>query len=115
MTSAERARALVDALLLIEPDDDGGSAEGLRVIAAAIDAAVAEALPRWVPVVERLPHVDEYVLVTYRHGLSGSLVVCEAAFRGRWDADDPPSWDSHGWPIQDIVAWQPLPAPWVAP
>lgn len=44
MTSAERAKALVDRLLSIEPDDDGGSVEGLRVIAEAIDAAVAEAL-----------------------------------------------------------------------
>lgn len=84
-------------------------------LAEAIDAAVAEALPRWVPVGERLPAADDYVLVTYRHGLSGTLTVCEAAFRGQWGVEDPPTWDSHGWPIQDVVAWQPLPASWVAP
>lgn len=108
MTSAERAKALVDRLLTIEPDDDGGSAEGLRAIAEAIDAAVAEALPRWVPVGERLPTYDEIVLACTSDG---------EIFMAEWrehDTEPGGAWWSDDDEIVRVVAWQPLPAPWVA-
>lgn len=74
-------------------------------------AAVAEALPRWVPVGERLPPVDSEVLVT---GDSGA--VCMAHMCPTYDDEIAPhEWRSGDWTVHNVTAWQPLPAPWVAP
>lgn len=72
---------------------------------------VAEALPRWVPVGERLPPVDSEVLVT---GDSGA--VCMAHMCPTYDDEIAPhEWRSGDWTVHNVTAWQPLPAPWVAP
>lgn len=76
-----------------------------------IEAAqrVAEALPRWVPVGERLPGPDDLVLVSTANG-----DVCACMYCPSYDDDEPGRWTAGEWPIYDVVAWQPLPAAWVA-
>lgn len=71
---------------------------------------VAEALPRWVPVGERLPGPDDLVLVSTSKG-----DVCACMYCPSYDDDEPGRWTAGEWPIYDVVAWQPLPAAWVAP
>ena len=75
--------------------------------------AVEEALPRWVPVGERLPTPHRPVLVT---GLFAGekLVVRRATYVPPPDGHDVGAWYAHGL-LVDVLAWQPLPAPWVAP
>lgn len=73
---------------------------------------VAEALPRWVPVTERLPAPDTDVIVTRM--INGHRVVSEATYRAPFDIDEPGTWWAGEWDIYNVVAWQPLPAAWVA-
>lgn len=64
---------------------------------------------RWAPVTERLPEAGaESVLVTYES--NGNVFVGEA------------SWGEHTWWFDalgtlpfSVIAWQPLPKPWVKP
>ena len=109
MTSAERAKELLYRMSAEAWIPDDTHVDWERRVSQAIDAAVAEALPRWVPVTERLPESpDDMVLVTYTW--AGKSRVCAACY----DSDDR-HWNAGEWSIGDVVAWQPLPAPWVAP
>ena len=111
MTSAERAARLLNALAECKGNE---RAKAALLAVDAIDAAVAEALPRWVPVTERLPEHTRPVLVTFMsrdyHSLAPGPVVMEAYY------------DGGAWYRRDalhlrrtVLACQPLPAPWVAP
>lgn len=117
MTSAERAKALfwyTHRQGQSSIDLEMNLVDTIAEFAKAIDAAVAEALPRWVPVTERLPEHTRPVLVTFMsrdyHTLAPGPVVMEAYY------------DGGAWYRRDalhlrrtVLAWQPLPAPWVAP
>lgn len=106
MTNEERAIALVYDDVICRVTEE---VEAQRMIKEALDAAVAEALPRWVPVTERVPESpDEMVLITYTW--AGKSRVCAACY----DSDDR-HWNAGEWSIGEVVAWQPLPAAWVAP
>ena len=67
----------------------------------------------WIPVSERLPDADEEVIITHLH--HGGRLVCAGAIMTQWDPDDAREWRSGDWTIGDVLAWQPLPAPWVGP
>ena len=108
MTSAERAKELLYRMSAEAWIPDDTHVDWERRVSQAIDAAVAEALPRWVPVTERLP-VGEIVLACTSDG---------EIFMGEWrehDTDPGGAWWSDDDEIVRVVAWQPLPAPWVAP
>lgn len=128
MTSAERALAAVrerkferldmGAVKELSQHADArnlsvGDLDEAAWLVRVIDAAVAEALPRWVPVTERLPEPSVEVLVTHLH--NGKTYVEEASYRDPFDAEEPGSWWSGDWDIHNVIAWQPKPAPWVAP
>ena len=121
MTSAERAAELFDRLntpgfacVVVREVREIAKADDLKEISKAIDAAVAEALAaRWVPVGERLPTPDTDVIVTRM--INEHRVVSEATYRAPFDIDEPGTWWAGEWDIYNVVAWQPLPAAWVAP
>lgn len=82
-------------------------------LSEVVDVAVSEALAaRWVPVTERLPAPDTDVIVTRM--INGHRVVMEATYRAPFDTDEPGTWWAGEWDIYNVVAWQPLPAAWVA-
>jgi len=120
---SERAR---DALAGVRSSITSG--EELAVIEGAIEDAVAEALPRWVPVGERLPEVGRPMLVTFhnwptvaRDDGGVSCAVCVASMSPTYCPTDEGAivrreWrDDSGRIVPNVTAWQPLPAPWVAP
>lgn len=128
MTSAERALRLVrerrfhkldmDAVRALAKHADAanlsvGDLDGAAWLSRVIDAAIAEALAaRWVPVGERLPEVYPH------YGEDVLLCLANGSRRVGWRAincDDEEGWIGPGdEEILDVVAWQPLPAPWVA-
>lgn len=95
MTSAERALAMYRKVVR------SGTGYTTRLIKEDLDAAVAEALPRWVPVGERLPDNHNEVLVTADDGIATFGSYSHGA------------WHVYGGEA-GVIAWQPLPAPWVA-
>lgn len=109
MTSAERAHDVLLGLCNYDQWYEPHNIEyDVASVAGVIDAAVAEALPRWVPVGERLPTYDEIVLACTSDG---------EIFMAEWrehDTEPGGAWWSDDDEIVRVVAWQPLPAPWVA-
>lgn len=100
MTSAERAQALVDLLLSIEPsgDEDQDSAGAMRAVVAAIDAAVTAATaPLHAGVVEALKLERELVARRVTQARARDPRACCIAMhdpslrRGLWcvTGDDP--------------------------
>jgi len=74
--------------------------------------ADVEALPRWVPVGERLPEPGTDVLVTVVN-YSGVLTVERVEYRGPY-GNSRAMWWAGSWEVDRVTAWMPLPAPWVA-
>lgn len=99
MTIAVRAARLLNALAECKGNE---RAKAALLAVDAIDAAVAEALAaRWVLVTERLPDNHNEVLVT----------VDDTATFGSYSHG---AWHVYGGEA-NVIAWQPLPAAWVAP
>lgn len=137
MTSAERALRLVrerrfhkldmDAVRALSKHADAanlsvGDLDEAMWLSRAIDAPVAEALAvRWVPVGERLPEMMQPVIVTAAdvpllQTSHGPIVLL--AQRMPCDGCDE-AWHWHHAAslgmTYGVIAWQPLPAAWVAP
>lgn len=67
---------------------------------------------RWIPVSERLPEEDDFVLVTvngiYNHiTFSDAIELGELCSDGTWFIDGYPDWNN-----PNVVAWMPLPEPY---
>lgn len=56
----------------------------------------------WIPVSERLPEKDRYVLC---QGVNGLFIACIDSMDDKWR-------DTHFYTRSTILAWQPLPAPY---
>ena len=65
----------------------------------ALDMAIKALEQRWVPVSERLPKIGERVMVTYQREFDGETV-------------DITTYSKHGFYIQPVIAWMPLPEPY---
>jgi hypothetical protein len=120
MTTAERIRKAVGA---IENVDAATLDDAELAIAAIVADAVAEALPRWVPVGERLPEYGVDVDVTRlgfgRRQSSGVVLVArrreECGCYGAEACACFYEWQSDGAEelVENVTAWRPRPAPWV--
>lgn len=116
MTTTNEERAARMAAVLSE------SAWARGVISHELDEACAEAAvaaaPRWIPVGERLPEQGTRVLVTVElPPFMGKPEINVAELHGErwiWDLPDALRTDLPKGAMR-IVAWQPLPAPWVGP
>ncbi len=71
---------------------------------------IVSAASAWVPVTEDLPGPDDLVLVSTAKG-----DVCACMYCPGYDDDEPGRWTAGEWPVDDVVAWRPLPTPWVKP
>lgn len=72
----------------------------------AVDNLSITPLDKWIPVSERLPDDNEYVLVTYNH--EGQNIVDFLRFNlpNKWE-------ESFGeYEIDNVIAWMPLPEPY---
>jgi len=68
----------------------------------------------WIPVSERLPEVDENVLVVNCKDSPANLFIMRISANGTWARHD--QWDGGGWtcdglPVDSYTHWQPLPPP----
>jgi hypothetical protein len=71
---------------------------------------------RWIQLPNAvLPETDVPVLVTYTDPNCGR-VVCTAHLVPTYDDEGPPhEWRDGDWAMPNVLAWQPLPAPWGKP
>ena len=73
-----------------------------RLIDALSALPSAESVQGWIPCSERLPKVDEEVLVTMEWG---DVQIAWYDKFGKWETDE---W----YDLDDILAWMPLPTPY---
>lgn len=79
-----------------------GVAEG---ITSVIELMKVEVRNGWIPVKERIPEVFDNVLVCTKEGGRTIAHRCPNQAHGRY-------YDLHSSPIDNIIAWQPLPEPY---
>lgn len=76
--------------------------------------AVLNAIPKWIPVTERLPETTDAVLTTYIvNGDRSRRYVEESSYYGN-DGSWCSPWDEYriaGTRIE-VIAWMPMPVPW---
>lgn len=75
------------------------------------EARAVAAARQWTPVGEGLPPVDVEVLVSCGDEWVGAAHLCPT----HDEEIAPHEWRDGDWTIDGVLAWQPLPAPWVAP
>ena len=69
---------------------------------------------RWIPVTERLPEDDAFVLVTVKGKYRGIIFEDAIEIANYYDGD---GWELEAYPELDnpnVTAWQPLPAPYIS-
>lgn len=85
--------------------DDGrsqGRFEQTHKIIEIVNELAEEYKGGWIPVSERLPEKDRYVLC---QGVNGQFIACIDSMDDKWR-------DTHFYTRSTILAWMPLPAPY---
>lgn len=106
--SPEKKDALIERLAAYE--DTGLTPQEIyNLKAGTILKAIGE---KWIPVKERLPKEDDFVLVTvngiYNHiTFADAIELGELCSDGTWFIDGYPDWNN-----PNVVAWMPLPEPY---
>lgn len=72
----------------------------------AIDT-VLNAIPHWIPVTDRLPKIEEYVVCMIRQKYRGQFHVCHYVDKDKYISHPYFDWQHNGFP--DVVAWMSLP------
>lgn len=106
--SPEKKDALIERLAAYE--DTGLTPQEIYNLKAGTILKAIGA--KWIPVKERLPKEDDFVLVTvngiYNHiTFSDAIELGELCSDGTWFIDGYPDWNN-----PNVVAWMPLPEPY---
>lgn len=106
--SPEKKDALIERLAAYE--DTGLTPQEIYSLKAGTILKAIGA--KWIPVKERLPKEDDFVLVTvngiYNHiTFSDAIELGELCSDGTWFIDGYPDWNN-----PNVVAWMPLPEPY---
>ena len=106
--SPEKKDALIERLAAYE--DTGLTPQEIYNLKAGTILKAIGA--KWIPVKERLPKEDDFVLVTvngiYNHiTFSDAIELGELCSDGTWFIDGYPDWNN-----PNVVAWMPLPRPY---
>lgn len=72
------------------------------------DISDADRPQKWIPCSERMPDLEEYVLVTLRYGERMIMALDWDDGKIEWKTQE----ESIIYDNEEVVAWQPLPKPW---
>lgn len=120
MTRIEKMKLFNELLELEEKNDIGNLTSSDR---AEFQMWIKEALeqePKWIPVSEKLPNKNQWVLVITENYQKLVDIMCYQGIRicrhdvgNGWEEYECPSWTSGHGDIQDShpIAWTPLPKP----
>jgi hypothetical protein len=98
LNKSEHEALRVAIKALEAPPNDNWEGYSKRLWKSAYARGKADAEQRWIPVSERLPELNQNVIVTYN---KEDEIRVDISY-----------YSKHGFWIGNVVAWMPLPLPW---
>lgn len=89
------------------------SPECYGIVAKAVQAQPTIEAPRWIPVAKKLPNIGELVLVQFNDTRSDIMIAELAKYEvddDRWELMWSTQEMSIEYDLEDVIAWQKLPA-----